>query len=825
MNIFILLYSIVMSRLMNRDDINWQIYANQVNSANNNNLQFIAKDGSGVMTLVDSALQIPFGISDERPITSAIGMIRYSTDEEIIEYYSGLTNKWLPVSPLPPSITTVTPNYISQNADNTFTLSGTGFSTDGVTVTFNGLNGSGSTYIPTSEVVNSSTSISVTYDASSLLVDASNELPMSVSVTNDDTGFSSTKSNAISAFNTGPVFIAPPNPAPALIDTFPVQDPCASFVFQGVDLSTPLHYPLTFSITSGSAGGVTDISSIGDLSAVVSVPAGSRTLASAATYNFFAKIVDASGAETPPVNYRLALADPLVSSIDPSYIMDTSTSDIAVTGNYFVIDSDISFVSDISSDILVKSGVLYNSITSLTVQNVSGGNVSLGPYNLNVQNGSVIVAVPSLTLSVLTAEPSILNAYGSDASFNLLYARYAVDASDLDITQLNSYQLTFDAEANAYYKVEVLEVGAGLSDWRDATVNTNIDYSTPTAGASFTTNIVNTTIAGNTKVNLVGNPTSLADKQIIVRVTQVSSDGTITTAFVLSRSAYTDMFASFTSVGSHTFYVPSTTDVYFMAIAGGGGGGGSGGTGGRGAGGGAGELYFDDNLNLSSSSYSISVGDGGAGGAGGGNDGVSGSNTSAFGITAAGGGGGGFGTAGGAVGNGGAGGSGGGGGSGSVGGTGGTASGTTWTSAGGTLQDSPANGWGSNGATAVGGSNQGGGGGGGAAGVGVGPTGSGSAGGDGGDGALYSITGTSVYYAGGGGGGSRQSTGGIGGLGGGGKGTGDPDVGGTLCTDGLDNTGGGGGGAMNEGTGSDVGCNGGSGIILVRAVLNLPPSV
>jgi len=92
MNIFILLYSIVMSRLMNRDDINWQIYANQVNSANNNNLQFIAKDGSGVMTLVDSALQIPFGISDERPITSAIGMIRYSTDEEIIEYYSGLCN-------------------------------------------------------------------------------------------------------------------------------------------------------------------------------------------------------------------------------------------------------------------------------------------------------------------------------------------------------------------------------------------------------------------------------------------------------------------------------------------------------------------------------------------------------------------------------------------------------------------------------------------------------------------------------------------------------------------------------------------------------------
>ena len=285
------------------------------------------------MTLVDGAIRIPFGISAERPVSSTIGMIRYSTDEQIIEYYSGLTNKWLPVSPLPPSITSVTPNYVSQNADNTFSLNGTGFSTDGVTVTFNGLNGTGSTFIPTSEIVNSSTNISVTYDASSLLVDASNELPMSVTVTNDDTGFSSTKPNAVSAFNTGPVFVSPPDPAPSLIDTFPVQDPCASFVFQGLDLSAPPHYPLTFTITSGSSGGITDVSSIGDLSAVVTVPLGSRTLASAATYNFFSKIIDASGAATPPVNYRLALADPLVSSIDPSYIMDTSTSDIAVTGN------------------------------------------------------------------------------------------------------------------------------------------------------------------------------------------------------------------------------------------------------------------------------------------------------------------------------------------------------------------------------------------------------------------------------------------------------------------------------------------------------------
>jgi len=815
-----------MSRPMNRDDINWQVYANEVNSANNNNLQFTARNGSGVMTLVDGALRIPFGISDERPVSSTIGMIRYSTDEQIVEYYSGVLNKWLPVSPLPPSLINVTPNYISQNADNTFSLTGTGFSTDGVTVTFNGLNGTGSTFIPTSEVVNSSTNVSVTFDVSSLLVDASNELPISVTLTNDDTGFNTTKLSAVSAFNTGPVFVSPPDPAPSLVDTFPVQDPCASFVFQGIDLSTPLHYPLTFTITSGSSGGITDISSISDLSAVVSVPTGSRTLASAATYNFFAKITDASGAATPSVNYRLALANPLVSSIDPSYIMDTSTSDIAVTGNYFVIDSDVSFVSDLSSDILVKSGVQYNSSTSLTVQNVSGGSVTLGPYNLNVQNGSVIVAVPSLTLSVLTAEPSILNAYGSDASFNLLYSRYVTDASDLDITQPNSYQLTFNAEADGYYKIEVLDVGSGLSDWRDAPVTTDIDYSTPTSGASFTTNIVNTTIAGNTKVNLVGSPTSLADKQIIVRVTQVSSDGTITTAFPLSRSAYTEMFAAYTSVGSHTFYVPSPTNVYFMAVAGGGGGGGSGGTGGRGAGGGAGELYFDDNLNLSSSSYSISVGDGGAGGAGGNSDGLSGSNTSAFGITAAGGGGGGFGIAGGAVGNGGAGGSGGGAGSGSIGGTGGTASGSTWSSAGGTLQDSPANGWGSDGANSSGGSNQGGGGGGGAGQVGDEATdASGTAGGDGGAGALYSITGTSVYYAGGGGGGSRNSTGGKGGLGGGGKGTGDPDVGGTLCTDGLDNTGGGGGGAMNEGTGSDVGGDGGSGIILIRAVLNLPPSV
>jgi len=78
--------------------------------------------------------------------------------------------------------------------------------------------------------------------------------------------------------------------------------------------------------------------------------------------------------------------------------------------------------------------------------------------------------------------------------------------------------------------------------------------------------------------------------------------------------------------------------------------------------------------------------------------------------------------------------------------------------------------------------------------------------GDGGDGSQYDINGTARYYAGGGGGAGYPSGYGDGGLGGGGRGR---EEGGDACQHGSVNTGGGGGGG-------DTGCNGGTGIVIIR---------
>jgi hypothetical protein len=384
---------------MNRDNINWQVYANFLNAANNSNIVFTANDGSGVMTLLDGAVRIPYGISDERPVSSAGGMIRYNTTDNLVEYFNGNVSTWLPISLPPPVLNSVTPNFISENATNTYTLLGTNFSTFGVSVVFTGNNGAGTVFTPDFETVVSDSTVNVQFDASNAFVDASNQLPMSATLTNDNSGFSSTLLNAVTAFNLGPVFVSPPDPAPSVINTFPVQDPSSSFTLQGVDLSTPLHYPLTFSISSGNPGGMTDISSIGDLSAVFKVPVGNRTDPTAGTYNFFSQITDSSGAINDPVQFRVVLADPTATSIDPSYITDASVSNINVTGNYFVIDSDISFTDTGSSEQLSKTGVTYNSLTSLTVTDVSAG--SAGSYELSVRNGSVVVSVPSVFLNVV----------------------------------------------------------------------------------------------------------------------------------------------------------------------------------------------------------------------------------------------------------------------------------------------------------------------------------------------------------------------------------------------------------------------------------------
>lgn len=235
--------------------------------------------------------------------------------------------------------------------------------------------------------------------------------------------------------------------------------------------------------------------------------------------------------------------------------------------------------------------------------------------------------------------------------------------------------------------------------------------------------------------------------------------------------------------------------VEYLAVAGGGGGGCR-----HGGGGGAGGLLSGSFSPAGSTTYSVTIGAGGAGydarslsygsyGAGtvGSASSIAGSGLST--ITCSGGGAGG--TAYQAGGNGGSGGGGGGYPSGYSGGTG---------TAGPPRQG---NNGGSGGGTYTGGA------GGGAGAIGDGAYSAGGAG------LLSSITGTNTYYAGGGGSGAYNDTGGGsggGGLGGGGAGSSQNNVAG----DGTANTGGGGGAAGGGGSGNGKSGAGGSGVVIIR---------
>jgi hypothetical protein len=251
-----------------------------------------------------------------------------------------------------------------------------------------------------------------------------------------------------------------------------------------------------------------------------------------------------------------------------------------------------------------------------------------------------------------------------------------------------------------------------------------------------------------------------------------------------------------TNIIPRTFSITSSylINSEVLVVAGGGAGGVN-----AGAGGGAGGLYYNGSLSLNRSIvYTLSVGNGGSG-ASGANSTVSGSGFTT--ITALGGGKG--------TDSGGNGVSGGSGGGGAAAGTGGSA--TQPSSASGGFGFAGGNGNGQDGYDRAGA------GGGGAGGVGQNAV-SSSQGGAGGAGLSYSITGTSIGYAGGGGGSPHLGSPGAGTQGGGTGGIGSVTAGGvvgngsTVGNPGTPNTGGGGGAG---GGGGLAGGAGGSGVIVI----------
>ena len=348
-----------------------------------------------IVQIGTSYLRIPQGISNERPNPSYAGMIRYLTTDNLIEYYNASDLEWQRIGIGAPSITSVSPTILNQGTSNTISLTGKNFNT------FSNIQLIGtdsSIFIP--DTVNNtlgSTNLTFTCLSGNTILDNSSVEPFYIKVTNSDTGFS-TETSPILNINQGSFFILPPGPN---LGTFPVQDPCANFYIQGGDTDHPNGNDVSFAIVSvnPTPGGFV-LTNTSDISATFAPASGSRTDASAQTYNFSCQMTDTSGAKSTVQSFNFSLANPVINSISPSSIYDSSLIDITITGNYFVIDSSISFINSIG-DLLTYSEVSYNSITSLTVKDLSGASGPTGQYDISVNNGSVITSNPVVYLSII----------------------------------------------------------------------------------------------------------------------------------------------------------------------------------------------------------------------------------------------------------------------------------------------------------------------------------------------------------------------------------------------------------------------------------------
>lgn len=272
--------------------------------------------------------------------------------------------------------------------------------------------------------------------------------------------------------------------------------------------------------------------------------------------------------------------------------------------------------------------------------------------------------------------------------------------------------------------------------------------------------------------------------------------GTITT--IINNSVN---YTVHTFTGNSSYNVTSAKTIEILMIAGAGSGGGNNNAGGGGAGG----LYFNASYSVTPGNYTVVIGDGGKGTSADlvGKNGTNSSIMFSTPLHALGGGGGG--AASGSFQRG------------ANGGSGGGNSFALTTAAGLGLQNSSfSGGRGQNGgAGGNAGAAFGAGGGGGAKQDGA--AGTAGAAGSGGNGLEYNLTGTPTNYSGGGGGGSNAGAAAAGGAGGGGTGA----VSATSnCTVGAANTGGGGGGST--GGTFNVGCDGGSGIIIIRYIMPAP---
>ncbi len=450
---------------------------------------------------------------------------------------------------------------------------------------------------------------------------------------------------------------------------------------------------------------------------------------------------------------------PGVTGYTGTILESSSTNTISITGTNFGSGAIATLIGNDGTEYIATTTTV-NNLTSITAT-FGALSASKEPYDIRVTNPSNLYGVYYDILTV-NDSPVWSTSAGSLGSVRA----GSVSSLSVGATDEENNTITYALSSGS------LPDGISVNSSTGALTGT---FGNPSADTTYTFSIT----ASDGLNNVVSRSFSIA-------VRSLPTGGTVTTS-----GGY--RIHTFTSNGTFTISEPFT--VQYLVVAGGGsagfGAGGGNESGGGGAGGyrssvtgemSGGGASAESAISLTSGSYSITVGAGGAGVNNGRNNG---SDSTFSNITSVGGGAGGNNNTGASGGSGG-------------GGSHNMTSGGPGTSGQGYRGGNPSSS-----------SSAGGGGGAGAAG-GDGRNSNTAA--SGGTGVQSSINGTATYYAGGGGGGN-PGTSNYGGLGGGGNGQGNQ---GSL-TNGTSNTGGGGGGIIN-GSGL-AGGSGGSGVVIVRYAL------
>jgi hypothetical protein len=243
--------------------------------------------------------------------------------------------------------------------------------------------------------------------------------------------------------------------------------------------------------------------------------------------------------------------------------------------------------------------------TSATVTGLTTGTT----YDFRVRALSAAgPGAPSSTRTVATYDPAPALATPVGATENLVFCSAAADCTALaGAPGARSYQFAFVAAGGAAYELLAFTIDATSTSWTTGPALAGVAYTTPTAGASLSGNMLSATSAGLTTVTATGVP---SDQAVFFGVRRTLAGNPA------SALALTDIVAAYTTTGAHTLYVPAPASVDYLVVGGGGDGGrGSANSFSYGGGGGGGGGVASGNTALGIGTIAVTVGPAGGGSA------------------------------------------------------------------------------------------------------------------------------------------------------------------------------------------------------------------